>query len=156
MRELEDLFLRDEYHIKDQNSVKYSAINLASLKRFGTIEFRSMRGTVDVKVLSKWLYLIDAIFMKAKQFERPIDVFNKLEEIGPSRFLYSIFGDLMEDIDYKGIDQDVVRNKSLLITLPFEYKEQYLVAKGAILEKKKLYVEDLPHIRVIEDLLNEI
>ena len=42
----------------DENRVRYAALNMASLRKYGSLEFRGMRGTMDPEVLFPW---IDAI-----------------------------------------------------------------------------------------------
>jgi len=42
----------------DDNAAKYAAINMSCLGRFGSIEFRSMRGTVDDAVLLPWFEVL--------------------------------------------------------------------------------------------------
>ena len=45
---------------------KYTALNLLPLSSQGTIEFRQMHGTADMKKITTWINLIGAIFRYAK------------------------------------------------------------------------------------------
>lgn len=45
---------------------KYTALNILPLNRFGTMEWRHMHGTADMKKLTQWLNIIGAIYKHAK------------------------------------------------------------------------------------------
>lgn len=44
---------------------KYTALNVAPLARFGTLEFRHMHGTANMDKLTKWINIIGAMFLYA-------------------------------------------------------------------------------------------
>lgn len=46
---------------------KYTALNLAPLSTYGTVEFRHMHGTADMVKVGKWLNIIGAIMKCAKE-----------------------------------------------------------------------------------------
>ena len=48
---------------------KYTALNLLPLANIGTVEFRQMHGTADIKKLSLWINLIGSLFKWAKTYE---------------------------------------------------------------------------------------
>ncbi len=48
---------------------KYTALNLLPLANIGTVEFRQMHGTADMKKLSLWINLIGSLFKWAKTYE---------------------------------------------------------------------------------------
>jgi len=56
------------------NTYKYSALNVASIGRLGSIEFRQMRGTKDVTEINRWLNLIDSVINYALSFRSIDDV----------------------------------------------------------------------------------
>lgn len=50
---------------------RYSAINFASLCKFGTVEFRSLECTTDLKRIVDWVQVIDNLKEASRQFENP-------------------------------------------------------------------------------------
>ncbi len=48
---------------------KYAALNIASIARLGTIEFRQMRGTNDPELIIKWIQKIDGVIKFAEGFD---------------------------------------------------------------------------------------
>lgn len=57
---------------KDNDTIRYGGINLAALRRFGTVEFRGMRGTTDAEIIKTWVTdLSGLIDTAAVQFDSP-------------------------------------------------------------------------------------
>jgi len=65
------------------DGIRYSAINLASLPKFGSIELRSLYGTLDKDVLSHWLTALHNIKEFSKKFENPKDIIVAFSKDGP-------------------------------------------------------------------------
>lgn len=53
----------------EQNYTKYAALNMYTLVKYGTLEFRSLEGTNDLKKISKWIDAIENIVRVGKEFE---------------------------------------------------------------------------------------
>lgn len=65
------------HHRMNQNEVKYSAMNLATLRTMGTLEFRSMRGNMDQNVLTTWCNALVNMREFAKKFKNAKEIQNK-------------------------------------------------------------------------------
>jgi hypothetical protein len=52
--------------VHSESYVKYAALNIATLARFGSIEIRCFRGTTDVREIQEWLSIINKLFLFAK------------------------------------------------------------------------------------------
>lgn len=103
--------------------IRYSSLNIASLIKFGTLEFRSMRGTLDYDVLSNWLKLIQCLRDAAVHFKNAKKVYDFLMNKGSDELYNKVFGNLKDLIKTRESDNDVLYNSSLLIELPFIFKE---------------------------------
>lgn len=57
-----------------RGNARYAAVNLMSLNRFGTLEFRLHRGTHDTNQLMNWIDTLRRIRDKAQTFEDPRDI----------------------------------------------------------------------------------
>lgn len=106
----------------DPNALKYAALNIAPIQRFGTIEFRSMRGTVDSETLLTWVGLINCL--KNSRFSSASEVSEFADVNGYEVLAIAVFGDMLQVVEYEGWKQDVVRNASLAIELPYMLKEK--------------------------------
>lgn len=93
-----------------QEAYKYSALNLASFPRLGTLEVRSMRGTTDVNLIEEWINILLAIKDFASIPGRtPIDIVNMWEQQG-SEIVYPIFGKYVKALDIKDKHELIKKN----------------------------------------------
>lgn len=77
---------------KNADAVRYGGANLAALRKFGTVEFRGMRGTTDKETIKNWCQALCSIIdTAAVQFDSPehlLDTFyNEDKEKFLDRFL---------------------------------------------------------------------
>ena len=56
---------------------RYTACNTASIAKFGSLEFRSMRGTVDKDVIQSWVDLLLFLKDKSLEFSDPLKLYEK-------------------------------------------------------------------------------
>lgn len=59
----------DAIHVLDQNLTKYSALNLFTLQKYGTLEFRTLEGTNDYDKIVMWLDTIQRLVEVGKDFD---------------------------------------------------------------------------------------
>lgn len=57
------------HHINDE--VRYCAVNTAATPKYGSVEFRTMRGTMDENVLTPWLATLVSLRDKAQEIGCP-------------------------------------------------------------------------------------
>lgn len=81
----------------DDQSSKYAAMNLASLRRFCTIEIRCFRGETDITEIFKWMKILNRLYEFAKTDITPPDIVSRYGSMGFD-FFYEVFGDSSEDI----------------------------------------------------------
>lgn len=89
---LEDSLRNKNFKLWNEN-VRYAACNVASISKFGSLEFRSLRGTVDVDLIMTWIDILLLIKSKAEEFENPVEIVEKFNEVGPLPFFRQIFSD---------------------------------------------------------------
>lgn len=75
-----------------QRDLKYGAVNIASLFKYGSLEFRALRGTVDVEVIKTWVTLLTKIKDYAEKFDYPQEIVSQFSSDGAKRFLERVFG----------------------------------------------------------------
>jgi len=105
---------------------KYAALNLLSLQRFGTVEFRHMPGTKDTHKLLIWLDMLN--HMKVFAYKTTLET--ALEDIGRlnttsqyKEFLERVFGSLTAYFDMSNLARDMEKGvyivKNLAVANPF-------------------------------------
>lgn len=88
---LEQAVISGKYNQILQDEYRYSACNTASLKKFGSLEFRTMRGTVDVQVIRTWVDILVGLKDKALSFDNPRSIVELFQRIGPLAFYEQTF-----------------------------------------------------------------
>ena len=73
------------------NNLRYTSCNVASIGKFGSLEFRSMRGTVDQGLIQLWIDLLLVIKDKALEYRNPREIVKHFMQIGPDSFLQQAF-----------------------------------------------------------------
>lgn len=131
---VENLELWDEIHIR------YAAMNLAAIKKYGSIEFRGMRGTLDEELLNIWTMALVSIRNYACHQKDCLDVHDTFNKLGAEEFLQHVLGDLSQYFTYKGVEKDVGLNFSLSINLPHLFHENFVKEKP---KKEKSVKEEM-------------
>lgn len=123
----------------EEERIRYSALNLAALTRYGSLEFRGMKGTMDIVKLTQWVHILNTLRDYAITKESPIDVHEELAELGAQGFAKKVFGEFYDVLYYARLSSDIQRSFSLTIDLPYMYKE---VVEAKPAEKKEKYKFD--------------
>lgn len=105
------------------NQIRYSAINLEATSKYGSLEFRGMRGNMDADVISTWAKILVSIREFAKTMESPMDVYNLYAELEPQGFMEHVLKDDARALYYPKLVKDVQRSFSLSLDLPFAYAD---------------------------------
>jgi len=114
--------LAQDAYITTRHWQKYSALNLIPIGSQGTVEFRHLYGTCDVKFITNWLCLIGRLFEYAKSVplaEARERIINMNTVSNYREWLYSVFG---SDAD--------------LLTVPSDFEVQ--LSKGVVDSKVML------------------
>ena len=113
------------------NKIKYSSINVAPSKEYGSVEFRGMRGTVDRQVITSWIEALNAIRSYAVALGSVEAVHSSFIKDDINKFISDVLGAAYKDLSYKGMENDVRMCHSVLIELPYNvFKEKKEEAVG--------------------------
>ena len=74
----------------EQNNLKYAALNLHTLAKYGTLEFRSLEGTNDQVKIDRWLKVIENLYNVAIRFES-IAQLHEVFTANPSAIVDEVF-----------------------------------------------------------------
>lgn len=81
------------------NSYRYASVNLAALKKFGSFEFRLMRGTSSAYEINLWLDVLERIRQFALKFKTPLALRNYfLNDVSAEAFPSVVLGELDKEI----------------------------------------------------------
>lgn len=104
------------------DAIRYAALNLDALAKFGSVEFRGMQGTLDTTVLTGWLGLISNLGAYAKSKQNIVEIHNSFIGQPTVKFVREVVGDgFYELLFYSGMHQDVEYGHSLTLDLPHLY-----------------------------------
>ena len=117
------LFRGEGEHLRHipHDEIRYSAINLEALGKYGSLEFRAMRGNADKEVITTWVKALDALKQYAIAKESPMAIHQAFRDAGPSSFLKNVLGDVAGAFHYPRLIKDVQRSHSLSMDLPYMF-----------------------------------
>lgn len=108
---------KDWRHVNTED-VRYSAMNLLSLFKYGSVEFRSMQGTRNLDKVLTWVDLILQLERGAKQFKNPREVIQGLSDFnGPENFSRFVMGDMFKE--FEKFDVDIIKSMRYIQPLAF-------------------------------------
>jgi hypothetical protein len=93
------------------NGSKYMAMNIKTLRQFGTVEFRHHRGTSDPDVIRKWLLILLDLMLGVKKV--------------PTKTLEDRIVALNTNSEYAAFVRDMFPNSHTLLTIPSFEKLMY-------------------------------
>lgn len=88
---LEQAVQKEDYRELFSNELRYSSCNVASLGKFGSLEFRSMRGTVDSKLIQQWVDILLLLRDKALEYSDPREIVEDFISSSPERLFSKVF-----------------------------------------------------------------
>jgi len=121
---------RKPIQLVNERIYRYGFINLMSLQKYGSVEFRGMYGTLDTEVLGTWMSMLEKIKTLAVQFETPVDLIKHIDDISLKTFMLELLPLEYIDFRYEGEMVDAVDAYDILrtITLPIKtWKDKEVV-----------------------------
>lgn len=97
--------------------IRYTSLNLTSMFKYGSIEFRSMRSTADHQQILKWVKLILQLEQGAKRFANPRDVIHAMSMGGPKDFIRTVMGDMAREFD--NINSNIIESMRVVQPVAF-------------------------------------
>ena len=124
------------------NDIRYASVNMAAIAKYGSMEFRAMRGTADITLIQKWIYMLLCLKDKAIMFERPSDIITTFSQVREKQFLNEIMGEFSKELDAPN------RNLSMRNGVRRILEIAYLPIKE---EKKKEVKDKVPPIARVRE-----
>ena len=115
---LEEFALDQDINLFGDN-VRYAACNLAATPKYGSLEFRCMRGTTDTKVLIPWFTMIESLYHLAKNIGTPENFISQFMD-SPMATTVNMFGAnnlIFNNVNWKVSALEKARRLSLTLDL---------------------------------------
>jgi hypothetical protein len=74
-------------NVLNTDVIRYASLNFLSLFKYGTVEFRGMRGTSDLGEIYRWMCIIDELRTNSLTYDSPVDVVNGMSGDGEEGFI---------------------------------------------------------------------
>lgn len=92
------------------DSSRYGGINLAAIRKYGTVEFRMLDAEFNYDKLVYWINVLLSIRQFALTMDMSlVDFHQKLSTDGVSTILDMVFGELKHDLVYPEIEYDILQ-----------------------------------------------
>jgi hypothetical protein len=85
-------FLKSDCKYELSDHLHYAGLNAQALKKFGSLEVRTMRGVSDPNVIRDWVEILQRIYEYSERFPDPRDVCGIFSGYGPMDMFHSAFG----------------------------------------------------------------
>lgn len=89
---LEDVAEGGNFRNLDTSKIRYASLNLSAIAKYGSLEFRGMRGTDDMEVIIRWVNILLRLKDMAKEFKSPIEIIESFSILGVEGFVLKVFG----------------------------------------------------------------
>ena len=81
-----------ELHPLGDENIRYSAMNTNSVAKFGSLEFRAMRGGAGTRTIKIWMGLLFTLRNKSKEFANPQEIIKHVSSVGTRQFIRDLLG----------------------------------------------------------------
>lgn len=122
------------------DACKYGGLNLNAVSRFGSLEFRGMRGCYDYKTMDLWSTAMYELVTKAvEHYESPSALMDYYYRHGPYRLASKLLHpELLEKISQKNLGEYVEENAEILCSFSYMHNwDTWAKEKDAFITKMK-------------------
>ncbi len=127
-----------------EDAIRYASINMAAIRKYCSLEFRGMRGTLDQGVLNNWIETLCRIRSWSTEQPDVMSIYNKFCDMGAVEFAREVFGDYAPIYEYPKMRQDMERSLSLSLDVPHAYFSRPKEKEKLTVSVKDYFVE-APH-----------
>lgn len=94
-----------------RNDFRYCSLNMASVNKFGSIEFRGMRGLDNRQDLHDWFDIVQEFCeYGCYKMHNPVDLIQEISYKTPVGFVKEVFSDRSFKLLTEGLDEDVIND----------------------------------------------
>lgn len=89
------------------DTIRYCSLNLFSLFKYGTVEFRGMRGTADLSAIKLWTEMLYSLTENSKRYSDPLDIIMSMSGSGEDAFLRTLLPDHHRLVSFDGYENNI-------------------------------------------------
>jgi hypothetical protein len=135
---------KNYFHESSHDGLRYAALNLAALRKFGSVEFRFLRGYHESNVIKQWMLELQKMVTVASSFDHPRDVLKYIRETNWLAILRKFFNEpftqhICNSLGPRSIE-DMIRENEVYV----EKLVNALAVKPSKRQKIKFIDEDMP------------
>lgn len=117
---LREAAIKGSYNNLLTERIRYAAVNLNALGKYGSLEFRSMRGTENMKDIETWVNLLLRIKDAALEYDDPTQIVDEISQLGAKGLAEKVFGDLLQTLPLDDLWEEVVfKNMRAIQTIAY-------------------------------------
>lgn len=109
------------------DELRYSALNLAALKKYGSLEFRGLRGTTDANTILQWCRILYSIKEAACSYDNPKEILKDWNELSIEEFVDKNFSSIRYLLEGNWQENFIV-NGSMALNIASFYSEKATLA----------------------------
>ena len=107
--------LRDACKNKNLNQletddIRYAGLNLKAIPEYGSLEFRTMRGTMDMGLICHWIKILTLIYDFGLELEDPINILEIFSNEGPKKLFDFVFKNQYNELKYNNWNRDILNS----------------------------------------------
>lgn len=139
------------------NDLRYAAMNLASLNKFGTVEFRSMRGADDAESVQIWLTMLHELYdFVVNKMAGPVELIESMSRLGHREWLANIFSEdvlrrLLETWGERDLSASLYEGARLVQVLCYRWDEALREVPVVVPKKPVVAADDAIMARWMRD-----
>lgn len=73
--------------------LRYTNVNICAIPKFNSIEFRALRGTVDMNIIKDWVHILLSLKDVAVSYNDPTEIMADFSRFGPEDFIRKLLPD---------------------------------------------------------------
>ena len=104
------------------NSIRYSGLNLVSLSKFGSLEFRSLRTPLSPEPVLEWIRVLQLLRIASLDYRNPAMILEAISGDNPVDFVYHLFAGQatpLARLNLSQIESSVMRGVRLIQSFVF-------------------------------------
>ena len=111
LNKLIDFLQSNNLNVLNRDNIRYAALNLSSIPRHGSLEFRALKTTKDWNKILNWVKIIQKLKEYSLTIPTPVEISYQISSIGPEHFAKQVLGDeLYKEILIPNISSTIMRS----------------------------------------------
>lgn len=119
------------------DAVRYASINVAATSKYGSLEFRSLKGNMDVDYITTWLQALDNLRSFAQEHANPQIIHDLFVNSTPEQFAEIVLGDMYPSFTYPEMEMDMRSSFSLTLELPYNFTDNSAMDEAILKDRKE-------------------